>query len=169
MQRRQATIGSRRILVAIGGYIAASLAIPLTGVVLGLAFTVIAAVPVVITGLAKGDFVPTDLSVATLPLYFSFLGVLWSAPAMPGVLAALPFIVFGEIKRIRTGAYYVLVGALAAAGGRAVLAYVLGHWDQVFQTSGVMLIPSALFGMIAGAIYWRFVGRNAGGQTAASA
>lgn len=169
MQRGQATIGSRRILVAIGGYIAANLAIPLAGVVLGLAFAALAAVPVVITGLAKGDFVPTDLSVATLPLYFSFLGVLWSLPAMPGVLAALPFIVFGEIKGIRRVAYYGLVGALAAAGGRAVMAYVLGHGHLVLETSGILLLPAAVFGMIAGAIYWRFVGRNAGGQTAASA
>ena len=169
MQRGQATIGSRRILIAIGGYIVASLVIPLAGVLLGLAFAALAAVPVIVTGLAKGDFVPTDLSVATLPLYFSFLGVLWSLPAMPGVLAALPFIVLGEIKGIRKIAYYGLVGALAAAGGRAVMAYVLGHWDQVFQTSGVMLIPSALFGLITGVIYWRLVGRNSGAQTGASA
>ena len=169
MQRGKATIGSRRILVATGGYIAANLAIPLTGVVLGLAFAALAAVPLVITGLARGDFVPTDLSVATLPLYFSFIGVLWSLPAMPGVFAALPFIVFGEIKGIRKVAYYGLVGALAAAGGRAVMAYVLGHWHLVLEAPGILLLPSAVFGMIAGAIYWRFVGRNAGGQTAASA
>jgi len=137
--------------------------------VLGLAFAALAAVPLVITGLARGDFVPTDLSVATLPLYFSFIGVLWSLPAMPGVFAALPFIVFGEIKGIRKVAYYGLVGALAAAGGRAVMAYVLGHWHLVLEAPGILLLPSAVFGMIAGAIYWRFVGRNAGGQTAASA
>jgi hypothetical protein len=130
---------------------------------LGLACTVLAAVFVVIARLAKGDFVPTDLSVATLPLYFSLLGILWALPAMPGVPAALPFIVFGEIKGIRGGVYYGLVGALTAAVGRAVAAYVLGNWDQVFQTSGVMLIPSALFGLITGVIYWRLVGRNAGG------
>ena len=124
---------------------------------------------VVISGLAKGNFVPTDLSVATLPLYYSLVGILWAVPAMPGVPAALPFIVFGEIRGIRGGTYYGLVGALTAAVGRTVLAYVLGHWDVVFQSSGLMLIPSALFGLITGIIYWRLVGRNAGGQTAAKA
>jgi hypothetical protein len=88
---------------------------------------------------------------------------------MPGVPLALPFIVFGEIRGIRRGSYYGLVGALTAAVGRAVLAYVLGHWDVVFQSAGLMLIPAALFGLITGIIYWRLVGRHAGGQTAAKA
>jgi|GEM_PF-4929231 len=162
-------MGSRRILIAIGGYITANLAIPLTGVVLGLAFAVLAAAFVVITGLAKGDYVPADVSPATLPLYFGFLGVLWALPAMPGVILALPFIVFGEIKGIRNGAYYLLVGGLAAAAGWKIAVYVLWHWGLLAHPAGTMLIPAGLFGMIAGVIYWRFVGRNAGDQTVARA
>jgi hypothetical protein len=88
---------------------------------------------------------------------------------MPGVILALPFIVLGEIRGLRKVAYYGLVGGLAAAAGRVVVAYYLGHWEQLRQSAGIMLIPATLFGLITGAIYWRFVGRNAGRHTASSA
>lgn len=96
-----------------------------------------------------------------LPLYFGALGIFSAIPAMPGVLLALPSIVFGEMKGIRGAAYYVLTGGVAAAVGRAVAAYVLGY-GALLEGAGLMLIVPALYGAITGAIYWRFVGRSAG-------
>lgn len=162
-------IRSRPILVAIGGYIAASLAIPFVGALLGLALAILAAVLIAVAGVAKAELDPGRLSLAMLPLYYGSLGIIWSLPAMPGVILALPFIVLGEIRGVRNVAYYGLVGGLAAAAGRVVVAYYLGHWEQLRQSAGTMLIPATLFGLITGAIYWRFVGRNARRHTASSA
>ena len=91
------------------------------------------------------------------PSLFKFLElaqvVTWMMIAYAAV-PALAVIAYGEANRIRSPAFYVVAGAIAASVSSIM--YIPGG-----LIGGLFLLVAPI-GLIAGLIYWRIAGRSAG-------
>lgn len=135
-----------RLIVAVAGYIAASIAAGITVViaVAGWAATALGdshgmgGAPVVYLGGALGGYI---ITVAVAP---------WALIAL-----------IGEVFGIRSGFYYVLAGGLTGALGYVGMADIAlrAHAAEGFADEFAVVVAA---GVVAGAVYWLIAGRSAG-------
>lgn len=134
-------------------------------------------VAALVAGVATVAFVVTPADIANLPSEaqperLSSAGVLALLAATHSAIFAAPFaliaIGIGELWRLRSWIYYVLVAVGISLGGLAAV-----HFNEVPGQPSILnnyaLAAFVTVGIAAGLAYWLFAGRCAGGRRADAA
>lgn len=127
-----------------------------------------------VAGAVTVAFVVTPADIAALPAEaqterLGNAGVLALLAATHSAIFAFPFallaIGIGEMWRLRSWIYYVLVGVVIALGGFAA-EYLNEVPGQPSILNNYALAAFLTVGVLGGAAYWLFAGRRAGGKRA---
>lgn len=130
------------------------------------------AVACLVAGAATVAFIVTPADIASLPAEaqperLGNAGILALLAATHSAIFAFPFALIalgiGELWRVRSWLYYVLVGAVISLGGLAAV-YLNEVPEQPSILNDYALITYATVGVLAGLAYWLVAGRCAGGR-----
>jgi len=125
-----------------------------------------------VAGAATVAFVVTPIDIASLPAEaqperLGNAGLLALLAATHSAIFAFPFallaIGIGELWRVRSWLYYVLVAALISLGGLAAV-YLSEVPGQPSILNDYALSAFLTVGILAGSAYWLLAGRGAGGR-----
>lgn len=132
------------------------------------------AIAALVAGVATVAFVVTPVDIASLPAdaqseRLSSAGVLALLAATHSAIFAAPFALvavgIGEMWRLRSWLYYVLVAVGISLGGLAAV-YLNEVPGQPSILNNYALAAFVTVGIAAGFAYWLFAGRCAGGRRA---